>query len=84
LHQHRAAGFSNGHSHSQALALNVSNLASSPDAEQWEYKLISAASEQDVIDQANQLGIQGWKLVSVVRVSASPAWRAFFKRVTKD
>jgi hypothetical protein len=49
-----------------------------------EYKLISAASEQDVIDQANHLGIQGWELVSVVRVSASPAWRAFFKRATKD
>ena len=77
-------GFSNGHSHSQTLALNVSHLPSGPDAEPWEYKLISAASEQDVIDQANQLGIQGWELVSVVRVSGSPAWRAFFKRATKD
>jgi hypothetical protein len=46
--------------------------------------LISAASEQDVIDQANQLGARGWEMVSVVRVSGAPGWKAFFKRATKD
>jgi hypothetical protein len=45
--------------------------------------MVSAVSEQDVVDQANQLGAQEWELVSVVRVTGSPAWRAFFKRATK-
>jgi hypothetical protein len=45
--------------------------------------MVSAVSEQDVVDQATQLGTQGWELVSVVRVTGSPAWRAFFKRATK-
>jgi hypothetical protein len=46
--------------------------------------MITAANEQDVADQANQLGAQEWELVSVVRVSGSPGWRAFFKRLKKD
>jgi len=52
--------------------------------QRWEYKLINAVSEQDVIDQANQLGTQSWEMVSIVRVTGTPAWRAFFKRATKD
>jgi hypothetical protein len=77
-------GAANGRSHSQTIALNVSSPASSVEQEQWEYKLLTATSEQDVIDQANQLGTQGWEMVSVVRLTGSPAWRAFFKRATKD
>jgi len=46
--------------------------------------MITASSEQDVVDQSNQLGVQEWELVSVVRVSGSPGWRAFFKRLKKD
>jgi hypothetical protein len=37
-----------------------------------------------VIDQANKLGAQNWEMVSVVRVSGSPGWRAFFKRTMRD
>lgn len=74
----------NGHSHSQTIALNTSNTPETPEVQQWEYKLISASSEQDVVDQANLLGAQEWELVSVVRVTGSPSWRAFFKRVKKD
>jgi hypothetical protein len=77
-------GSGNGRSHSQTLAVNVSNEPSEVEDQHWEYKLITAASEQDVIDQANQLGAQGWEMVSVVRVSGAPGWKAFFKRATKD
>jgi hypothetical protein len=52
--------------------------------QEWEYKVISSANEQDVVDQANKLGAQSWEMVSVVRVSGSPGWRVFFKRVLKD
>jgi hypothetical protein len=61
----------------------VSGSLDGSDSQQWEYKMVSAVSEQDVVDQANQLGAQEWELVSVVHVTGSPAWRAFFKRATK-
>ena len=77
-----AAG--SGRSHSQTIAVNTSTSPETAEAQQWEYKMITAASEQDVVDQANQLGAQEWELVSVVRVSGSPGWRAFFKRLKKD
>jgi hypothetical protein len=76
-------GSANGHSHSQTIVLDVSGSQDGSENQQWEYKMVNAASEQDVVDQANQLGAQGWELVSVVRVTGSPAWRAFFKRATK-
>jgi hypothetical protein len=77
-----AAG--SGRSHSQTIALNTSTIPETSETQQWEYKMITAANEQDVADQANQLGAQEWELVSVVRVSGSPGWRAFFKRLKKD
>jgi hypothetical protein len=77
-----AAG--SGRSHSQTIALNTSTSPETPETQQWEYKMITAANEQDIVDQANQLGAQEWELVSVVRVSGSPGWRAFFKRLKKD
>jgi hypothetical protein len=46
-----------------------------------EYKVITAASEQDVVDQADALGAQEWELVSVVRVQGTTnTWLAFFKK----
>jgi hypothetical protein len=77
-------GSASGRSHSQAIALTVSDAPSASEEQQWEYKLIGAASEQDVVDQANHLGEQGWEMVGVVRVPGPPVWRAFFKRATKD
>ena len=77
-------GTANGRSHSQTIALNVSSPPLTEEEQQWEYKMISATSEQDVVDQANQLGEQNWEMVSVVRVTGSPTWRAFFKRAKKD
>ncbi len=76
-------GSANGRSHSQTIALNMSGALDGSEPQQWEYKMVSAVSEQDVVDQANQLGAQEWELVSVVRLTGSPAWRAFFKRATK-
>ena len=77
-------GSVNGRSRSQTVALNLSNAPETAAVEQWEYKVISSASEQDVIDQANKLGAQNWEMVSVVRISGSPGWRAFFKRAIRD
>lgn len=77
-------GFANGRSRSQTVALNLSNAPEPGAVQQWEYKVITSASEQDVIDQANKLGSQNWEMVSVVRVTGSPGWRAFFKRAMKD
>ncbi len=77
-------GSANGRSRSQTVALNLSNAPDENEVSQWEYKVITAASEQDVIDQAKKLGAQGWEMVSVVRVPVSPGWRAFFKRAIRD
>jgi hypothetical protein len=77
-------GSANGRSHSQTVALNLSNAPETVAGEQWEYMFNSPTSEQDVVAQANKLGAQGWEMVSVVRVSGSPGWRAFFKRTIKD
>jgi hypothetical protein len=69
-------------SHSQILSLDVTALPQNPPTgQEWEYKVISANSEQDVINQANTLGAEDWEMVSVVRVTGTPGWRAFFKRV---
>jgi len=73
-----------GQSHSLTISLNTSNAPETVESQQWEYKMITAASEQEVVDQANLLGAQEWELVSVVRVSGPSAWRAFFKRLKKD
>jgi hypothetical protein len=75
-------GTSGQRSHSQILSVDVTALPQNPPTgQEWEYQVISANSEQDVITQANKLGAQDWELVSVVRVTGTPGWRAFFKRV---
>jgi hypothetical protein len=77
-------GSANGHSRSQTIALNLSNAPESGETQRWEYRMITSASEQDVIVQANKLGAGDWEMVSAVRVSTTPAWRVFFKRAVKD
>jgi hypothetical protein len=77
-------GSANGRSRSQTIALNLSNAPETDESPRWEYRMISSASEQDILDQANKLGADGWEMVSVVRVSGTPAWRAFLKRAMKD
>ena len=77
-------GTAKGRSHSQTIALNVSSAPGPDDQRQWEYKMISAVSEQAILDQANELGAQDWEMVGVTRVTSAQAWRAFFKRQKKD
>jgi len=74
------SGTAPGKSHSQNAQLTVAPFSPAPGTQQWEYQMISANSEKEVLDQANALGAQEWELVSVVRVTGTPAWRAFFKR----
>jgi hypothetical protein len=59
----------------------VSSFSPTPGTQQSEYTVITATSDQDVVDQANKLGAQEWKLVGVVKVEGTTnTWRAFFKR----
>lgn len=72
-------GTAGGKSHSETAQLNVSPFSSVPT--QWEYQVITANSENDVVTQANALEAEEWELVSVVRVPGNTnTWRAFFKR----
>jgi hypothetical protein len=77
-------GSANGRSRSQTVALNLSNAPETDETPRWEYRMISSASEQDILAQANKLGAEGWEMVSVVRVTGTPAWKAFLKRAMND
>ena len=73
-------GTSGGKSHSQTVQLNVSPFSTGP-TQQWEYQVITANSENDVITQADKLGAEEWELVGVAKVPGTAnTWRAFFKR----
>jgi hypothetical protein len=78
------SGSSKGRVRSRTIHLHVSSAPETARHEQWQYKLISAASENDVLTQANKLGTQGWEMVSVLRGPNAPAWKAFFRRQTVD
>ena len=72
-------GTAGGKSHSETAQLNVSPFSSVPT--QWEYQVVTANSENDVVTQANALEAEEWELVSVVKVPGNTnTWRAFFKR----
>jgi hypothetical protein len=77
-------GTGGGKSHSQIATLDITSSCPTPIGQDWEYQVIGANSEQEVIDQANKLGTQGWELVSVVRVAGTPGWKAFFKRLKQS
>jgi hypothetical protein len=78
-------GTTKGRVRSQTVNLNVASAAENEnEPRRWENQVISANSEQEVINEANRLGEKGWDLVSVVRVTVSPGWKAFFKRESKD
>jgi hypothetical protein len=73
-------GTAGGKSHSQTIQLNVTQFSTGP-TQQWEYQVITANSENDVITQANSLGAEEWELVGVAKVPGTTnTWRAFFKR----
>lgn len=77
-------GSANGRSHSHVVALHLSKAPETAEAEQWEYKLISGATEQDILAQSNKFGAENWELVSVVHVTGASGWRAFLKRQKKE
>jgi len=78
-------GTANGKSHSLTAQLTISPFSPGPGTQQWEYKLITANSEQEVVDQANALGSQEWELVSVVKIQGNVnTWKAFFKRLKNN
>ena len=43
-----------------------------PTGQNWEYKLITSTTAPDLVNQANDLGGQGWELVSVVVDTTRP------------
>ena len=43
-----------------------------PSGQNWEYKLITSSTAPDLLTQANDLGSQGWELVSVVVDTTRP------------
>lgn len=76
-------GTAGGKSHSRIISLDVSGASQTP-GQEWEYQVINASSEQEVVDQANKLSAQDWEMVSAVKVSGTPGWRAFFRRVKRN
>jgi|ERR1043166_3224375 hypothetical protein len=77
-------GTGNGKSHSQAVTLSVSSAAQPPpSSQQWEYQIVTAASDQELTDKANQLGADDWEMVGIVRQGTN-GWKAVFKRLKRD
>jgi len=62
----------------QGFTLNVKPLP----VTQWEYRVETARTEQELESAASNLGAQSWELVSVVLTDRNGAdeWVAFFKR----
>lgn len=75
-------GTANGKSHTQGASLDVT-AAQAPSGQQWEYQVVTATSDQDMIDKANQLGADDWEMVGIVRQGTS-GWKAFFKRAKRN
>jgi len=76
------SGTANGKTHSQAATLNISG-AQAATGQQWEYQIVTAASDQEMLDKANQLGADDWEMVGAVRQGTN-GWKAFFKRTKRD
>lgn len=68
-------------SQTQILTLNVKPMLPVP---QWEYTLASANTDAEFIALANNLGDEGWELVSVrFQELTAPAFVGFFKRIKR-
>ena len=76
-------GTANGKSHSQTATLNISATQAPGGQQQWEYQIVTATSDQDMADKANQLGAEDWEMVGIVRQGTN-GWKAFFKRSKRD
>ena len=78
------SGTAGGKVHSRTVQLSVTPNSSVPGTQQWEYQVITANNEKEVIDQANSLGAKDWEMVSVIKLQGTGSWRAFFKRIKSN
>jgi len=62
----------------QILILTVKPM---PVVPQWEYRVVTTGSEEQLNDAANNLGVQSWELVSVICDREQDRWTGFFKRL---
>src|SRR5215472_10120080 len=76
-------GTADGNSRNQTATLRVSSAAQSAPGQPWDYQIVTAASDQEMLVKANKLGADDWEMVGVVR-QGSNGWKAFFKRVKRD
>jgi hypothetical protein len=74
-------GTSGQKAHTETLSLNVMpSVPSDPGASQWEYNVVVAKTEQDVVERANILATQRWEVIGVVRNRSDAGYVVFFKR----
>lgn len=78
------SGTAGGKVHNKTVQLNVTPTPTIPGTQQWEYQVITANSEKEVVDQANSLGAKDWEMISVVKLPGTGTWRAFFKRLKSN
>lgn len=77
-------GTASGKSHSMPATLNISSTAQPvPAGQQWDYEIVTAASDQEMLNKANQLGTDDWEMVGIVH-QGTTGWKAFFKRPKRD
>jgi uncharacterized membrane protein len=62
----------------QILILNVKPM---PIVPQWEYRVVTTGSEEQLNYEANNLGAYSWELVSVIADREQDRWTGFFKRM---
>ncbi len=73
---------SGGNTHSSNVTLNVA--ATPGPSPQWEYQLVTANSAESILNQANDLTLQGWELVTVaIDPQRSDRYVAIFRRPTQ-
>ena len=66
------------------MQLNVTPNSTTPGTQQWEYQVITANTEKELVDQANLLGAKDWEMVGAVKLQGTGGWRAFFKRLKSN
>jgi hypothetical protein len=76
-------GAAGGKSHSQAASVIVSSAPQSSLNQEWEYMVVPASDDQDMVAKANKLGADDWEMVNVVK-EGTKGWKAFFKRPKRD
>jgi hypothetical protein len=76
-------GTADGKSQNQAAMLSVSSTTQPAPTQMWDYQVVTAASDKEMLAKANKLGTDSWEMVGVVRQGVN-GWKAFFKRARTD